>query len=290
MNIVEAHMQTAQRIDLNTIIKKNVVLPMCPMIFSRLSSALMDPQEHVDHLAEILSSDLALTVKVLKAVNSAYYGLPRSIRSMDEAILRIGYNDIWSIAAAAKGKELFAVEEWKTFGAPLWEHSVKTAVLARAISRFATTQLIHDAHFTAGMLHDFGKLLFAQLDKAYGPLCENGAVHGKDLAAREVEAYGTDHVTLACEVFRYWKLPEVTVKPIARQHEAPSLQNPRSIDNILPLANRMAHVVVAYTVGEKMILDLNVPRFIVEDMGLTQEQFVLITGESQRHILAMLNV
>src|SRR5579864_1692036 len=110
-------MQTTQRITLQTILTRNVKMPMCPAIFARLNTALNDPQQHLDQLSELLSSDPSLTVKVLKAVNSAYYGLPRSIRSVDEAILRIGYNDIWSIAAAAKGKELFAADEWKAFGA-----------------------------------------------------------------------------------------------------------------------------------------------------------------------------
>jgi HD-like signal output (HDOD) protein len=283
-------MQTTQRINLKAVLNSNIKLPMCPAIFSRLNTALLDPQQHLEHLSELLSSDPSLTIKVLKAVNSAYYGLPRSIRSIDEAILRIGFNDIWSIAAAAKGRELFAVEEWKAFGAYLWEHSVKAGVFARAVSRYCTSQMIHDAHFTSGMLHDFGKLVLAQLDKAYVPLCNNGALHGKELTVREVEAYGIDHVDLGVAILRHWKLPEVTIKPISRQHEKPSLESPRSTDNILPLANRLAHAVVAYNVGGKMMLDLNVPRFIVEDMGLSHEQFVMITGESQRQILTMLCV
>lgn len=287
---LEVHMLIARPITLDTILKKNVAMPMCPIVFTRLSTALQDPQQHLNQLAEMLSSDPSLTVKVLKAVNSAYFGMPRSIRSVDEAILRIGYNDIWSIVAAAKGKELFSSDEWETLGAPMWEHAVKTAVFARAVSRFATRQMIHDAYFTAGMLHDFGKLLFAQMDKAYGPMCENGKIHGAKLVAREMEAYGNDHVMLALEVFKHWKLPDVTVRPIARQHASPSLTNNRSVDNILPLANRLAHAVAAHTTGDKMVLDLNVPLFVVEDMGLSQEQFLMIAGESQRAILTMLNV
>ena len=214
-------MINTKAVTLDDILNRNIKLPVCPTVFMRLTTDLKAPTIHNIELVEVMSSDPGLTAKVLKAANSAFYGPTRNIRSVEQAIVRIGYDEVWSIAVAAKGKEMFeGAGADAHFFSMLWDHSLKTGVFARALAKRLISQCQDDAYFTAGILHDFGKLLFAQLDKRYVAATRLGQVHGEDLTRLEYDMFGTDHATLGGELLKYWKLPELIVEPVARHHDS----------------------------------------------------------------------
>jgi putative nucleotidyltransferase with HDIG domain len=191
---------------------------------------------------------------VLRAANSAIYGLARQIRSIDEAIFRIGFREVWTIAAALKAKDLFRASraEWNAMAGLLWEHALKTAMVARAIGRHAHVQGTEEL-FTAGVLHDLGKLILSQAAPGYALLANNGALRGRELTLREMDFFGTSHAIVGAELLRRWDLPDSLSSIVERHHEDIFVEDPlRRQRAILALANEMAHACDAFGPGEDM--------------------------------------
>jgi len=276
-------MINAKAVTLDEVLNRNIKLPVCPHVFMRLTTDLKAPTVNNIELVEVLSSDPALTAKVLKAANSAFYGPTRNIRSVEQAIMRIGYDEVWSIAVAAKGKELFeGAGADAQFLAMLWDHSLKTGVFARALAKRLISQCQDDAYFTAGILHDFGKLLFAQLDKRYVASTQNGKIHGDDLTRLEQDMFGTDHATLGGELLKYWKLPDLIVQPVARHHDSDlKTSSPKAMARVIWSANQLAHDVEA---------QLSIPLELMERAGLSQQDVVFVATESLRQIAVIRTV
>lgn len=198
----------------------DVRLPVRPEVFLQLTDLLNDPRKANRELEKVIRRDPVLTAQVLRVSNSAYYGSPRNIASIDQAVLRIGLNEVASIAAALKARQLFEMTggSWTPFHAAQWEHALKTAVLARILGRRLNAQTA-ELFFTAGLLHDFGKLLLQRVYPDYAELSASGAVHGYELLACEVRNFGMNHASLGAELLRHWKLPNPIGNLVEKHHD-----------------------------------------------------------------------
>lgn len=231
----------------NPLLLKDIVagirLPACPLVFIQLTRAIQEGDQPSSEVANTISMDPALTAHVLRVANSAMYGHPRRIHSISEATLRLGCSEIYFIATALKARDLFTTSLGK-FGQTLWEHSLKTGVLARGLCR-RRNGMLTDAFFTAGILHDLGKLILQQVTPSYMLLCEDGAVSGSELVARETAAFGTHHAALGGELLDHWGLPETLVKLVAEHHDPqPDPNTSRNNSHgLLAAANEMAHTI-----------------------------------------------
>ena len=111
-------------------------LPPCPQILSGLTQALQESDTTVSDLSQLISSDDQLTQKILRIVNSPYYGLPRTVNTLDEAAFRIDFRELWSLAVAAQVYNLYGAvaEVSPPSGDTLWEHSLRVGLLARRLA------------------------------------------------------------------------------------------------------------------------------------------------------------
>lgn len=237
--------QRSIHVDLQQVMQMDVQIPVCPIAFLRLASALEQPDESHNDLPGSIATDPALTLGVLRAANSAVYSLPRKVGSIEEAIFRLGYEEIWTIATAIKGRELFKTGKrgWDAFSQRLWSHSISVAVMAKYISRWSRNSDV-EAVFTTGILHDLGKMILQQVNPQYSLLAQNGALRGVELTEREMDFFGTNHAKLAGEMLTSWQMPASLVSVVARHHddniEADELQHQRAV---LKIANEMAHII-----------------------------------------------
>ena len=235
-----------QPLTLDELVRRKIRLPPCPAIFSRLIS-LLEGESHRDEVAIVISSDLPLTTQVLRVANSAFYGLSRRVRSVDEALLRLGFSEVCSIAFALKSRDMFQSgdERIQKMAGRLREHSLKTAILVRAMSRRLNPKFAH-VFFTAGILHDVGKAALLEADADYVTLCSEGTITGATLVALEKEAYGIQHAVLGGELLEYWNLPQTLVKLVAGHHdpvaEDDGMKNTRCL---LTIGDEMAHALGA---------------------------------------------
>ncbi|MCW8132404.1 MAG: HDOD domain-containing protein [Planctomycetota bacterium] len=220
---------------------RNIQVPVCPEVFGKLQQVLNDSHSNAKDLAGVIALDPALTGEVLKAANSAYYGMSRNVRSVEDAIFRLGYREVALIATALNSKKMFAGKKWSTFNRAMWEHAAFTATIARALGARLNQQMA-DVFFTAGLLHDLGKMIFQQVDADYAGRTLDGAVHGIELCAQETAAFGVSHSALGAELLASWDVPGPVARLVEHHHMDP-FTDPGLLKmrGSFALANELAH-------------------------------------------------
>jgi putative nucleotidyltransferase with HDIG domain len=248
---------------LQQLLARKIQLPSCPQVLLRLMEVLNNTDIQSDEIVDIISSDPALTLEVIRVANSPLYGASRQIRSIADALMRVGLQEVWSITSALKTKEMFAASNaaWTGMNARLWEHSLKTAAAARSLATALNPRAI-DVFFTAGMLHDCGKLLLVRALPGYAQICDNDKIWGDKLVAREHAEFGSDHAQLGGELLEHWKLPGTLSKLIADHHKRPAAPGTNAVA-MLRLADGIArHVPIPLTD------DVSLPTDLISDCNI----------------------
>src|SRR5215207_5965821 len=145
-------------------VKKISSIATLPEVTARIVQTVEDPRSSPKDLHKIVSHDPALVTRILKVVNSAFYGLPGQIASIERAIVLLGLNAIKNIAVAASLGQLFrGVKLCEGFTAKdLWTHCVAVGVAARELAKQMKLPIADEA-FLAGLIHDTGMLVGLQV-------------------------------------------------------------------------------------------------------------------------------
>ncbi len=181
-----------------------------PEVTLKIISIVDDPKSTAKDLHGIIKNDPALSTKVLKVVNSAFYGLPGQIASVDRAIILLGLSAVKNIAIASSISRIFKGSKiTDEFSATdLWRHSVSVAVAARSLAIHSNRRAEADEVFLAGLIHDLGILVERQ---AFGDkLAEaiNRAKMGEDSYLNcERQVLGADHQLFGTALATKWKFP-----------------------------------------------------------------------------------
>ncbi len=198
-------------------------VPSMPSVVMELRKYLNDPEVSFDELARVIEYDPGLTANVLQLANSAYFGWTRTIKTVKEAIARLGTNRVFQMVLCMSVAPLVRkpIKGYDTDSEGLWQHSIATAICAELLVEELGLPGLEDA-FTAGLLHDMGKVVlgtFVEVDDE--PIKE--IVISDDLSFNEAEqmVLGIDHAEVAAELLKAWNLPEATVAT-ARWHHQPN--------------------------------------------------------------------
>ncbi len=207
-------------------------LPSVPDVYWELTRALADPEADRAKIAGILERDVAMSVKLLQIVNSAYFGLARRVSSVAEAVSFLG---IELVKGLALGAQVFAALD----GAPavpgfslteLQRHAVAVARLARRVMR---TAKLADEAFTAGMVHDVGRVILAlALPERCAELLAAAAAANRPLHDVEKDLLGVTHAELGAYLLGTWGLPIPIVEAVAFHH-TPAAAKPAVGDVLL---------------------------------------------------------
>lgn len=161
-------------------------LPSAPTVATQLLDMFKDPDREVDQIVELISHDPSLTTEVLKTCNGAYYGATEPVADMFEAVTRIGFYEVYTMVVGLVGAAAMNVgRSCSAFDtSALWKHSVTSAVAAETVAH--DVGLTPATAFTAGLLHDLGKLLLATIEPArYLELTRKANGDGHALARRK---------------------------------------------------------------------------------------------------------
>ncbi len=205
--------------DLATLIAATPELAAMPATSSRLLALLEEPEVAVDELVSVIEKDPGLTANVLKLCNSSYYGLGREVGSVRDALVRLGNRTVVTVAfASSMGRMLqVAVSAYRLPRGELWRHALACGLLASRLAPGGTGGTDRNRLFTAGVLHDIGKLL---LDR---PLREHLEQLPPDLddgqlVLAERDMLGFDHAEAGAAVAEAWNFPPDLVMAIAGHH------------------------------------------------------------------------
>lgn len=195
-------------------------LPTLPLVAQKLQEVMDDPLSSAEDAARVIEGDQSLAAKVLSLVNSAYYGLPREITKISQAVPLLGFRATSQLALSISVINLFnETEEGKFDREGLWLHSIGCAVCAQKIAKKASYPRPEDC-FSGGLLHDVGKLVLDQFlhEELMAILeqTENGQVSFLEAERRRL---GIDHAIIGEWLARKWKLPLPVIVCIRHHHE-----------------------------------------------------------------------
>ena len=191
-----------------------------PEIYFELQEGLNDPDKTFQDIGEIIRCDAALTARLLKIVNSPFFGFPSEIETISHAISIIGMNQLTDLALATlviyqfRGipNSLFNMEKF-------WRHSMSCGVAARSIAEFRGEKNV-ERFYLAGILHDIGRLVIFKKEPA---LAREAFVRSKEqpenIFLSERELMGFDHADVGGELLKAWKLPPRLVEAVAFHHQ-----------------------------------------------------------------------
>ncbi|MEZ6232723.1 MAG: HDOD domain-containing protein [Phycisphaerales bacterium] len=219
-----------------------------PEITLKIVELVEDPKSTAQDLHKVISTDPALCSRILKVVNSSFYGLPGQIGSINRAIVMLGLNAVKNIAIAASLAKLFRGGDLTPrFSAKaLWNHSNATAATCKVLAE--TLKLgLGDEAFLAGLIHDIGVMVEMQFDRnrlievmEQLGLNEEG-VPAADMLALEDQAFGANHQDFGACLCQKWKFPKTFVQ-VAGYHHRPMDLAPenRTLSCLVHVADRIA--------------------------------------------------
>ena len=195
-------------------------LPTLPLVAQRLRDVMEDPLSSAEDAARVIEGDQSLAAKVLSLVNSAYYGLPREITRIGQAVPLLGFRATSQIALGISVINMFNEKEsGKLDREGLWRHSIACAICAQMIAKRCGYRRSEDC-FSGGLLHDIGKLVMDQFlhEELVAILneTEKGEISFLDAERRHL---GLDHAVIGEWLARKWKLPLPVVVSIRHHHE-----------------------------------------------------------------------
>lgn len=219
-----------------------------PEITLKIVELVENPKSTAQDLHKVISTDPALCSRILKVVNSSFYGLPGQIGSINRAIVMLGLNAVKNIAIAASLAKLFRGGDLTPrFSARgLWNHSNATAASCKVLAEVLRLGLGDEA-FLAGLIHDIGIMVEMQFDR--NRLIEvverlgldDKGVPATDLLTLEDQAFGANHQDFGACLCTKWKFPK-TFAAVAGYHHRPMDLAPenRTLSCLVHVADRIA--------------------------------------------------
>lgn len=211
----------------------------------RLLDLLNNPNADYDEVVTTVSRDPVLSAKLLGVCNSAGYGLPQPVASLDQGMLYLGFGEIHRLLMALSfgGQIATPLSGYDMEAGVLWHHSVVTALLTPrvlAISKKITVDT--SIAYTAGLVHDIGKLVIGQtLESEARERIHQIVQAGKtSLLQAEKLVIGCDHAEVGACLLQQWRIPEIIVEAVAHHHQ-PSLDGSGSLSALVHVADAVAH-------------------------------------------------
>ncbi len=229
--------------ELELLLSKVKELPALPQIYTRVTALLDDVNASVNKIGEAVQTEPSITSRILRMVNSAYYGLPYSVTSIPQTISLIGRQRLKDILIGTLLAGLFKNIENENFSMnDFWRHSIKTAIIARHIAMQSAHIIDHEALFTAGLLHDVGKLVIAaKLPELQLQIDTLIAEKNLDILQAEQEILGFDHTDVSKALLQKWRLPDLLVYAVKNHHDTDHFGPYADTNCIVYLANNLSN-------------------------------------------------
>jgi putative nucleotidyltransferase with HDIG domain len=194
-------------------------MPAFPKSVQRILELTRDVNSTPKDLVDVIDKDPVVTVKILKVVNSAYYSLPKQITSIGHSVVYLGFNTIKNLALSIAAIGMLPKDNASGFDVQQYLlHSLSTAGLARRLALKLDDADPMDC-FIAGLLHDFGKVVFAQfMPDEFRAALTKSQQQGSSLHAALREIIGTDHAVVGAMLVEKWRFAPHLIETIRHQH------------------------------------------------------------------------
>ncbi|MBI5185485.1 MAG: HDOD domain-containing protein [Nitrospinae bacterium] len=212
----------SEKLSLDTVVRDIDELPSLPAAAMKALEIVRSDGSSASELAEIIRTDQGLTANVLKLCNSAYYGIPQKVDSVQQGIALVGFSAIRNmvVSFAVQDKLEKGTDGYLLGPGDLWRSAVNSAFLAGRIARDKTGPL-KDIAFTAGIIHDIGKVVLSKhLISFFDEIVDMVNDKKINFNKAETEVIGFDHAEIGGKIAEKWKFPEDLVESV-RHHHSP---------------------------------------------------------------------
>jgi len=232
-------------------------IPTLPTIVFELNKYLQDPDTSIKTICDTIEKDQAIALKILKLVNSAFYGFQSKISDLRNAIILLGYNAVRNAIVSLSVINSFSSKRIALLDFDItqfWKHSLAVAVTSKNIAQISKSES-PDNCFVGGLLHDIGKVILAQY---FHDLFEQVWTTLQDEHVTFYEAEKSklpiNHTVIGAHLAAKWQLPGGLVESIRWHHEfQPQSENANFVQNIY-----LANVIVnSYDLDPELRLDIS---------------------------------
>ncbi len=206
---------------LKSFIQKSENLPTVPKIANKIISLTNDPMLSIDGLKNIVERDPAISAKILSVANSSFFGFPVHTRVLSDAIMRIGFKQVKSIAFGLSILTIFGGSKTTSNYKRVFNHSVAVGLSARLMSRHLQLDFEEDI-MSDGLLHDLGYLVLDRYSPDIFQKITGANQNALSLLEAEKTILDCTHADVGYWLAEHWKLPETTFHACL-YHHAPSL-------------------------------------------------------------------
>ena len=267
-------------------------LPSLPAVALRVLEVTQDVEFDLADVARVISKDPALSSKILRTVNSSFYGNGHTVSTISQALVLLGSHAVRTLVIGFSLGGGIAKTKTTAFDrATYWRRCVYSATAARMIcERLQLPQ--QETCFLAGLLMDIGMLALDQvLGEEYGAVTGRSLSHG-DLSSIEMQCLGLTHATVSGLLARMWKFPLALQVPMENHHQPQEVKEslPRKLTDIVALAGRCADVFVDKA---PMWALADARRLALELSQIEQEPFdqlLKLVGERTRELAPLFEV
>jgi putative nucleotidyltransferase with HDIG domain len=204
-----------------------------PAIFTRIDNLINDPRSDLIDIADVISEDPGLSVRLLKIANSAMYSFPSEIDSITRAITMIGTRQLRDLVLATKVMQVFdSIDANVVDMTAFWKHSIATGIMARILATYRREPNV-EYFYLLGLLHDVGRLImYMEIPELAIQTVEHSKTNNILLHQAEIALLGYDHAVVGAELLSSWNLPE-SMHDALRYHHRPSLSLNYCLDTTL---------------------------------------------------------
>tara|TARA_R110002096_G_scaffold16898_9_gene57924 strand:+ start:42908 stop:44218 length:1311 start_codon:yes stop_codon:yes gene_type:complete len=201
-------------------------LPMRPGIYDELTTALADPRTSMHAVGTIVEQDPGMSAKVLQMVNSAFFGTTVSVTNVQQAVTFLGLPQIRQLLLVLEVFEAFDEPQDKKLRYYSMEYEREHALLTAKIARELVEPEFVDHAFTAGVLHDIGKLVLAShMTERFAECFHRCLLEDRPIEEIEREELGTTHAEIGAYLLALWGLPDPVVEAVAFHHDPERVQH-----------------------------------------------------------------
>jgi putative nucleotidyltransferase with HDIG domain len=207
---------------IDTLVRQVQQLAPLPAVALKVLELAHDDRSSAADLASVIATDQAMTAKLLRLANSAYFAAGRAIPTVRDAVVVLGVIEVRRLVLTTALMGNFSGPSGGDFHVPsFWGHALAVGLVAEVMAHH-TGRAVPEEAFTAGILHDIGKLVMSQYEKErFEAATTLATVKGIPLERAEAEVFGFSHPELGSRLATAWRFPPTLCEAIAAHHGAP---------------------------------------------------------------------
>ena len=229
--------------ELSTLVHKVKRVSSLPAIFLKVNELINDPTSSATDLGQVIEKDQALTSRLLRLANSAFYGFPGKIETVSRAVSIIGFKQLQELVLAMSVRSMFS-----GFGrnSPInmhsfWQHSIACGIASRTLAILKGVKT-PESYFVAGFLHDLGRLILLEhYPEKYADAFEVANRESTLLYDVERDVFGFSHADVGGELIKNWRLPVALAEAVSFHHYPWQAKEYPDLTAVVHVANIAVH-------------------------------------------------